>query len=79
MDRQREAGRANRSDAADLQRLIRYVERWRLARFQRADGSGIDGQMADADALLRKLRAGLQLASQAPQHVTGNNGPVYLY
>ena len=46
-------------DAADLQRLIRYVERWRMAHFQRTE-SGL--RMADADVLLRKMRSGLQLA-----------------
>ncbi len=46
-------------DAVDLQRLIRYVERWRMAHFQRAE-SGL--RMADADALLRKMRSGLKVA-----------------
>ena len=50
-----------------------------MSHFQRADGAGADGRMADADALLRKLRSGLQMAAQASQNVTGQNGPVYLY
>ena len=46
-------------DAADLQRLIRYVERWRMAHFQRLENRQ---RLADADALLHKMRAGLRLA-----------------
>lgn len=76
--------RATRADAAELQRLIRYVERWRLAHFQRPDGADMtlragsrprrgmqpgnlrsDRRLADADALLHKLRRGLQTAFDA--------------
>jgi hypothetical protein len=81
-------------DAADLQRLIRYVERWRLAHFQRADSeaparsdqangfgrarrgrrSG-DPRIADADALLQKMRHGLQLALEGGAAMASFGGP----
>ncbi|HEU5318697.1 MAG TPA: hypothetical protein VFX49_21465 [Chloroflexota bacterium] len=59
------------SDAADLQRLIRYVERWRMAHFQSPDRSSVgatvriagDRRISDADVLLQKLRAGLSIAA----------------
>ena len=66
------AQRAQR-DAADLQRLIRYVERWRMAHFQTPDRQTLDRsgppriagdrRASDADVLLQKLRAGLTVAA----------------
>ena len=56
------------SDADDLQRLIRYVERWRMAHFQTPDkGSSArmsgDRRIGDADEVLQKLRTGLSVAA----------------
>ncbi len=66
-------------DAAELQQLIRYVERWRLAHFQRC----ADRRLRDADDLLKKLRRGFQLAAQAgavmTDSVTEARAPSYLY
>ena len=58
-------------DAADLQRLIRYVERWRMAHFQRTENGP---RVADADALLRKMRSGLQLAVEGGAAMAALNG-----
>lgn len=64
-------------ERAELQRLIRYVERWRLAHFQQPDTSEsrapfghaasvpADRRLVDADALLSKLRRNLQHVSGA--------------
>jgi hypothetical protein len=67
----RRAGAPGRNvrDMADLQQLIRYVERWRLAHFQRTDV-----RVRDADDLLRKLRRGLAMAAEGAM---GRSGPVW--
>ena len=41
-------------ELADFQQLIRYIERWRMAHFQRPDS-----RLRDADELLKKLRRGM--------------------
>jgi hypothetical protein len=64
------APRRNVRDMADLQQLIRYVERWRMAHFQRPD----DSRLRDADELLRKLRRGLAMAAQ---NGMGRGGPAW--
>ena len=43
-----------RPEVADFQQLIRYIERWRMAHFQRPDE-----RLSDADELLKKLRRGM--------------------
>jgi hypothetical protein len=70
---------ATRGDAADLQKLIRFVERWRMAHFQRADASPTDARLVDADALLRKLHTGLQLAVEGHADMGGSRRNVFLY
>ena len=65
---------------ADLQRLIRYVERWRLSQFQRADAQSTDSRLSDSDALLRKLHSGLHLAAtQGAGFRPAGDGRVFLY
>ena len=66
------APRRNVRDVADLQRLIRYVERWRLAHFQRPDA-----RVRDADDVLRKLRRGLAMAAEGVQNGMGQSGPAW--
>jgi hypothetical protein len=75
-------GVAAQNDAADLQRLIRYVERWRMANFQRSDASpadDVDARLLDADALLRKLHKGLQLAVEGQTGATNTRQNVFIY
>ena len=59
---------AGHPEMADFQQLIRYVERWRMAHFQRPDP-----RLSDADDLLRKLRRGMVTAAQ-----TGGPAPAWL-
>ena len=66
------APRRNVRDMADLQQLIRYVERWRMAHFQRPDA-----RVRDADDVLRKLRRGLAMAAQGAQNGMGQSGPAW--
>ena len=62
-----QAPRAIERDVADLQRLIHFVERQRFVQAMRADAPGAREREADATALLRKLRAGLEWAQLAGQ------------
>jgi hypothetical protein len=62
----------NVRDMADLQRLIRYVERWRMAHFQRPDA-----RVRDADDVLRKLRRGLAMAAEGAQGAMAPSGPAW--
>ena len=69
-------------DMADLQRLIRFVERWRMAHFQSPEMSaGTRPRLSDADALLRKMRTGLvAAASQASDAMLGGQSrPAFQY
>ena len=50
---------AAQPEVADFQQLIRYIERWRMAHFQRPDS-----RLSDADELLNKLRRGLATVAQ---------------
>ena len=54
------AAAADRPELADFQQLIRYIERWRMAHFQRPDE-----RLSDADELLQKLRRGMATVAQA--------------
>ena len=54
------AAAADRPELADFQQLIRYIERWRMAHFQRPDE-----RLSDADDLLHKLRRGMATVAQA--------------
>jgi hypothetical protein len=70
----------HQDDVADLRRLIRYVERWRLSHFQRPEAVSADSRVPDADALLRKLHNGLQLAAtRGPGFRPAGDGRVFLY
>ena len=51
---------AGQPEMADFQQLIRFVERWRMAHFQRPDE-----RLRDADDLLRKLRRGMASVARA--------------
>ena len=63
---------ANQRDMADLQQLIRFVERWRMAHFQRPDS-----RLRDADELLRKLRRGMVMAAEGAMGQAGQAGPAW--
>ena len=52
-------GSAYQPEISDFQQLIRYVERWRMAHFQRPDG-----RLRDADEILSKLRRGMASVAQ---------------
>lgn len=76
------AAQPREDEVADLQRLISYVEHWLVAHTQVSDAPSGDRRLGDADALLRKLHNGLQLAtSQGPgfRPGTAGNGQLYLH
>ena len=62
----------------DIQRLIRYVERWLLASFQRPDDpTGF--RTTNAEEVLQRLRTGLQSAMQGGRATQPHTGAAYLY
>jgi len=62
----------------DIQRLIRYVERWLLASFQRPDDpTGF--RTTNAEEVLQRLRTGLQSAMQGGYATQPHTGAAYLY
>ena len=68
-------GSTYRPELADFQQLIRFVERWRLAHFQRPDART---QLRDADELLKKLRRGMATVAQGGMDVLGQSGPAWI-
>ena len=60
-------------EPADFQQLIRYVERWRMAHFQRPDA-----RVRDADDLLRKLRRGMAAVAEGSMNAMGHTGPAWV-
>ncbi len=62
----------------DIQRLIRYVERWLLASFQRPNDA-TDLRTTNAEEVLQRLRIGLQSAMQGGYATQLHTGAAYLY
>ena len=67
------SGSTYNPDPQEFQQLIRYVERWRMAHFQRADS-----RVRDADELLKKLRRGMATVADAGTDVLMQSGPAWL-
>ena len=66
-------GSTYRPDPNEFQQLIRYVERWRMAHFQRPDA-----RIRDADELLRKLRRGMAMVAQSGTDALMPSGPAWI-
>ena len=66
-------GSAYQPDPNEFQQLIRYVERWRMAHFQRADA-----RVRDADELLKKLRRGLATVANGGVDSLMQSGPAWI-
>ena len=66
-------GSTYRPDLNEFQQLIRYVERWRMAHFQRSDS-----RVRDADELLKKLRRGMATVATGGMDSLMSSGPAWL-
>ena len=66
-------GSTYRPDPNEFQQLIRYVERWRMAHFQRGDG-----RVRDADELLKKLRRGMATVAEPGTDALMPSGPAWI-
>jgi hypothetical protein len=66
-------GSTYRPELNEFQQLIRYVERWRMAHFQRPDA-----RVRDADELLKKLRRGMATVAEDGLDPRMQSGPAWV-